>query len=102
MKNKSAILIILAWTLVVVCMVVPVVYIYTAYTKTINKPIVAGTIPPPKSVTVGYGDTLWGIAKKHYPNKDPRRVVYEIQRLNQDIDPGRLRVGQWIDLPDEV
>ncbi len=98
MKEKSAIPIFLAWLLVVVCVVVLVVYIYTAYAKMINKPIVVGTTPPPVAVVVESGDTLWGYAKKYYPDQDPRKVVHEIRQLNPDVDPGRLQIGMWIDL----
>lgn len=32
--------------------------------------------------TVQEGDTLWKIAKKYQPNRDPRAVIYEIEQVN--------------------
>ena len=68
------------------------------------EPIVAveGEKQPPPAVMVGYGDTLWAIAKRYYPNAHTGKVVEAIRELNPGIDPGKLKVGQWIDLPREV
>jgi len=45
------------------------------------------------------GDTLWHIAKTCWPEAHTGQMVHEIQRLNPDVDPGRLRVGQVLRLP---
>lgn len=65
-----------------------------------NRDMVAvGEVQPPRAVGIRPGDTLWGIAEEHYPGEHTGRVVDEIRRLNPDLNPGRLRHGQWIDLP---
>lgn len=60
---------------------------------------VEGEKQPPPAVMVDYGDTLWAIAKRYYPNAHTGKVVEAIRELNPGIDPGKLKVGQWIDLP---
>lgn len=50
----------------------------------------------PEVVTVQSGDTLWSIAARVAPDRDPRAEVVTLQRLNQlsgvDLQPGqRLR-----------
>lgn len=48
--------------------------------------------------TVGYGDTLWGIAAKHAPEgMDIREYIYELQKINGD-DVAQLKAGQVITL----
>lgn len=63
----------------------------------------ASYVPPEPSPTyvVVAGDTLWSIAREHYPNTDPRAVIYAIQELNV-VDPGQLRPGDVLVLPQEV
>src|SRR5690606_13891102 len=75
-----------------------------AYHVSINTPIVveaAEPVPPPclDYWIVGPGDTLWHIAKTCWPEAHTGQMVYEIRRLNPGIDPGRLRVGQVLQLP---
>ena len=53
----------------------------------------------PRTVAIQVGDTLWAIAKEHYPNTDPREVVWHIRRLNPDLGPGALKPGQTILIP---
>ncbi len=38
--------------------------------------------PVPATVTVGSGDSLWSIATRAAPDRDPRAEVAELQRLN--------------------
>lgn len=45
------------------------------------------------------GDTLWDIARTCWPEAHTGAMVAEIRRLNPDVDPGRLRVGQVLQLP---
>jgi len=45
------------------------------------------------------GDTLWDIARTCWPGAHTGQMVYEIRRLNPDVDSGRLRVGQVLRLP---
>jgi hypothetical protein len=49
-------------------------------------------------ITVAYGDTLWNIAQHIAPDIDPRRVVWEIQTLNQ-IDTPEIFPGQVLKVP---
>lgn len=50
-------------------------------------------------IIVDYGDTLWTIAKSIAPNVDPRKVVWDIQKLNQ-IDQTMIYPGQVLQVPD--
>ena len=49
-------------------------------------------------ITVAYGDTLWTIAKDIAPYTDPRKVVWEIQQLNQ-ISSSQIYPGQTLLVP---
>jgi nucleoid-associated protein YgaU len=44
------------------------------------------------------GDTLWGIAGRVAPGRDPRTVVDAISREN-GVDPGALAPGQTLLIP---
>ena len=50
------------------------------------------------TVTVQSGDTLWTIAKEHFPEEDPRDVIYEIRKIN-DISNYTIYAGEDILLP---
>lgn len=50
-------------------------------------------------VIVRSGDTLWEIAKDNVDNKDPREVIYDIKKLNRDLNLDVIRVGQQIKIP---
>ena len=50
-------------------------------------------------VTVRSGDTLWNIAFTVKANVDIRRIVDDIRAIN-DIDPGDLRPGMKIEVPE--
>jgi len=48
---------------------------------------------------VTIGDTLWDVAAEHTaPGEDVRRVVFEIQRLN-DLDGSLIFPGQVLQIP---
>ena len=49
------------------------------------------------TVLVSSGETLWSIAKREAPSRDPREVVDAIQRANHLT--GALQVGQKLVLP---
>ncbi|WP_139417403.1 LysM peptidoglycan-binding domain-containing protein [Agromyces laixinhei] len=49
-------------------------------------------------VTVGHGDSLWGIAETVDPNADVREVIDEIIRLN-GLDGAMVEPGQRLALP---
>jgi LysM repeat protein len=52
----------------------------------------------PASVTVREGDTLWSIAERHLPSRDPYGTIDEIRRLN-GMDGYGLRTGQRLLIP---
>ncbi|MDR0518899.1 MAG: LysM domain-containing protein [Clostridiales Family XIII bacterium] len=53
-----------------------------------------------ESVMVSQGDTLWSIARENKPEgKTTKQFVADIRAANKDIDPGRLYVGQLVDVP---
>ncbi|MFB5067236.1 MAG: LysM peptidoglycan-binding domain-containing protein [Candidatus Wallacebacter cryptica] len=49
-------------------------------------------------ITVSYGDTLWTIAQRIAPGIDPRKVVWEIQTMNE-IESARIFPGQTLQVP---
>lgn len=57
--------------------------------------------PSFEEITVVYGDTLWGIAKKYASNVDVRKAIYIISELN-DVSPDSLSPGQKIFIPEEI
>lgn len=51
-------------------------------------------------VTVEAHQTLWDIAAAHTgDDRDIRRAIYDIQRLNQISNPGAIQPGQIIRIP---
>jgi LysM repeat protein len=48
---------------------------------------------PPSTVVVLPNDTLWSIATRIAPDRDPRVVVSELERRNDLTDP-TVHVGQ--------
>ena len=78
---------------------------YEAYLAWVDTPIVveaAEPVPPPPCRdywVVGPGDTLWDIARRCYPGEHTGAMVAEIRAANPGVDPGRLRVGQVLQLP---
>lgn len=68
-------------------------------------PLVAGALPagagdtaPGASMVVRAGDTLWAVAARTSPGEDPRKVIAELQSLN-DLPGGQVRAGQLLVLP---
>jgi LysM domain len=55
--------------------------------------------PVSHSVVVQPGQTLWEIAGRIAPDRDPRRVVADIEDLNGLTDPGGLVSGQSLFVP---
>lgn len=49
-------------------------------------------------VTVAPGDTLWSIAERSAPDRDPRDVIEEIRQLN-DLQGGMLPIGVVLRVP---
>ena len=55
------------------------------------------TRTPSASHTIEEGETLWGVAQKHY--NDPQRWT-DIADANEIADPGAIQPGQEVKLPD--
>ncbi|HEY7043570.1 MAG TPA: LysM domain-containing protein [Nocardioidaceae bacterium] len=51
------------------------------------------------TVVVASGETLWDIASRIAPAKDPRSVIADIVDLNNLADAGSIRVGQQLFVP---
>jgi Tfp pilus assembly protein FimV len=51
-----------------------------------------------RTYVVEPGDTLWSIASMIAPDHDPRAVVLEIERVNEDAADG-LVPGQTLAIP---
>jgi hypothetical protein len=47
-----------------------------------------------QTITVGPGDTLWGLAEGAYPNRDPRDGVVLLRELNPALAADHLAIGQ--------
>lgn len=58
----------------------------------------AGTPEPTKVVTVGSGDTLWGIASDLADDGDVPAMMTKIERLNA-LESGMLSAGQKLVVP---
>jgi LysM repeat protein len=53
---------------------------------------------PPPTAVVRPGDTLWSVAERHVPSRDPFGVIAEIRRLN-DLDGYTVHPGDQLVLP---
>ncbi|MBP7175629.1 MAG: LysM peptidoglycan-binding domain-containing protein [Thermoclostridium sp.] len=51
-----------------------------------------------RSVTVMPGDTLWDIAQENAVNKDIRKYIFELKKINQ-LDDATIYAGQNLFLP---
>lgn len=51
-----------------------------------------------RDITVEKGDTLWAIARRYYPNTDPRKPIAEIKELNK-LKTSQIYAGQTLQLP---
>jgi hypothetical protein len=54
--------------------------------------------PALTEVTVQQGDTLWQVARRVAPDRDPRELIAQIRRLN-DMPTSDLQVGRQLVLP---
>lgn len=79
--------------LIIFLLVCSLCVFYAKYST--NQKKILGT----KTVIVGGGDTFWSIAGREFPNMNRQEAVYYIRELNPDLDPGRLRRGQEIEVP---
>ena len=60
--------------------------------------VTAEAAPALTQTTVQQGDTLWAVARRMAPGRDPRPVVDQLRRLNHLRTAG-LQVGQQLLLP---
>ena len=60
--------------------------------------VTADVHPTLTQVTVQQGDTLWSVARRLAPHRDPREVVTQLQELNH-LPSSALRAGQQLLLP---
>jgi LysM repeat protein len=58
----------------------------------------AGPAGPSTTVVVERGDTLWSIAAKYAPGRDPFATIDEIRRLN-GLSDYTIQPGQRLTLP---
>ncbi|MDQ0864228.1 LysM peptidoglycan-binding domain-containing protein [Arthrobacter globiformis] len=58
------------------------------------------TVTPAVSVTVQPGESLWAIAGKVDPDRDPRDVIADIVQLN-DLQAGKVMPGQQLFVPNK-
>lgn len=58
----------------------------------------AAAVPALTQLTVQEGDTLWAIARRVAPQRDPRDVVAQIRRLNH-LQTAAVQVGRQLLLP---
>lgn len=47
------------------------------------------------------GDTLWEICEEKFPDEDPRKVIYEIKKIN-GLGTSEIRAFQKIEIPEEM
>lgn len=59
---------------------------------------VTSVAPVPTRTTVAPGETLWSVAQRIAPRRDPREVVAQIKRLNH-LSSSALQAGQLLVLP---
>lgn len=60
-----------------------------------------GTDPAAGTVAVVHpGDTLWSVAARHAPSRDPYGVIEDIRRLN-DLDDHTIHPGQELRIPED-
>lgn len=61
-------------------------------------PAPAGVDSGPPVAVVRPGDTLWSVAARHRPSRDPYSMIEEIRRLN-DLPDHTIHPGQELILP---
>jgi len=66
----------------------------------ILSPAARGADPagPAPTAVVQPGDTLWSVAERHQPSRDPFAVIQEIRRLN-GLEDNTVHAGQELTLP---
>jgi nucleoid-associated protein YgaU len=55
-------------------------------------------VSKPRTHVVQAGETLWDLAKTHAPSEDPRRFIFEVQRMN-DLEGALIQPGATLRLP---
>jgi len=49
-------------------------------------------------VTINQGETLWTVAQRYFPNRDPRTIVAQLRAINKLSDP-TIYPGQILAIP---
>jgi LysM repeat protein len=78
---------------VALAMAVAAVAVSLVWLAWLSAPSGAAVEHIPNSVTVERGDTLWSIATRIAPSRDPRAEVAQLQRINHLTTPD-LTAGQ--------
>ena len=60
--------------------------------------VATDTPEPTRTITVGQGETLWGIASELATNGEVRPMMHRIQKMN-GLDSGMLLAGQELLIP---
>lgn len=79
-----------------VLIVLPGVLVVVGLLVAVLAPAAATSAPPARTLVVQAGDTLWGVAERVAPHRDPRVVVAELQWANHLRDarvPAGLRLA---------
>ena len=56
---------------------------------------------PSQTVQVGGGESLWSVAERVAPSRDPRDVVIELQQVNR-LPSSTLQPGQMLEVPASI
>jgi hypothetical protein len=69
----------------------------TARMQALHEPASSVPATAPAEIVVAPGETLWSIAERVAPERDPRGVVDQIRRINQ-LPSGEVQAGQTLRL----
>ena len=83
----------------VLVVLVALLYAAFAFGRSASEAAVSSAPQPAlRQVTVQSGDTLWGVARRLSPDRDPRRVVEQLREINH-LPSVQLQEGQQLLLP---
>ncbi len=82
-KSRNILIIVILLTIILISVVI------TSYS---NKAVVY------KEIKIQKGQTLWNIAAKYSTNKDPRKLIYQMKKIN-GIEDSIIQPGEVIKVP---